>query len=125
MDTLVFLGVLAALHVAGFVWWQWNSARNRAREIGDARAEARVWYERLGAQVMNLHGDVPVVRQALVDAAERYNAAGGQLEQARTVRQYQLARETALEGLAHVRAARTALGLDPGPGQAADGARQW
>ncbi|SCE81139.1 hypothetical protein GA0070618_1104 [Micromonospora echinospora] len=112
MDTLIFLGVVALLHVAGFVWWQWDSARRRARETADARAEALRWYERLGGQVMNLHGDAPAVRQALVDAGERYNAAGSQLEQARTVRQYEIARDTALEGLAHVQAARTALGLD-------------
>ena len=64
---------------------------------------------------MNLHGDEPAVRQALADAGERYNAAGCQLEQARTPHQFALARETALEGLAYVRAARTALGIDPGP----------
>ncbi|GLY25328.1 hypothetical protein Misp04_50590 [Micromonospora sp. NBRC 101691] len=115
MDTLIFLGVLALLHVAGFVWWQWHSARQRARETADARAEALRWYERLGGQVMNLHGDTPAVRQALVDAGERYNAAGSQLERARTVRQYEIARETALEGLDHIRAARTALGLDAHP----------
>lgn len=110
METLLILGLIAVLHVAGFVWWQWHSAGRRAREIADARAEALRWYERLGGQVMNLHGDTPAARQALVDAGERYNAAGSQLEQARTVRQYELARETALEGLAHARAARTALG---------------
>lgn len=64
---------------------------------------------------MNLHGDDPAVRQALADAGERYNAAGSQLEQARTPHQFGLARETALEGLAYIRAARTALGIDPGP----------
>src|SRR5690606_38138132 len=63
----------------------------------------------------NLSGDTPAVRQALADASERYNAAGSQLEQARTAYQFQLARETALEGLMYIRAARIALGLDPGP----------
>ncbi|MFC4106832.1 hypothetical protein ACFOX0_12950 [Micromonospora zhanjiangensis] len=92
-----------------------ESAARTERELADARADAQRWYERLGGQVMNLHGDEPAVRQALVDAGERYNAAGSQLEQARTARQYQLARETALEGLSYVRAARTALGIDPGP----------
>ena len=88
------------------------SAQNR---LDDARAEAQRWYERLGGQVMNLHGDDPAARQALADAGERYNAAGGQLQQAKTVRQYELARESALEGLSYVRAARTAMGIDPGP----------
>ena len=64
---------------------------------------------------MNLHGDAPAVRQALADAGERYNAAGSQLEQARTPHQFALARETSLEGLAYIRAARTAMGIDPGP----------
>jgi hypothetical protein len=90
--------------------------RRRQRELNDARAEARRWYERLGGQISNLPaGDTPPTRQAMVDAAERYNAAGSQLEAAESVRQFELARETALEGLAYIRAARTAMGLDPGP----------
>jgi hypothetical protein len=95
------------------MWW---SRKRRERELADAREEALRWYERLGGQIMNLPpGDGAATKQALVDAGERYNAAGGQLERATTVKQYELARETALEGLAYVRAARTALGLDPGP----------
>jgi hypothetical protein len=95
------------------MWW---SRKRRERELADAREEALRWYERLGGQIMNLPpGDEAATKQALVDAGERYNAAGGQLERATTVKQYELARETALEGLAYVRAARTALGLDPGP----------
>jgi hypothetical protein len=89
--------------------------RRRERELADAREEALRWYERLGGQIANLSGDAPAVKQALVDAAERYNAAGGQLDRADSVRQYELARETALEGLAYIRAAREALGIDPGP----------
>ncbi|MER7167477.1 hypothetical protein ABT336_15585 [Micromonospora sp. NPDC000207] len=107
--------VLVALLGGGFLWWRREKAARQVRELADVRADAQRWYERLGGQVMNLHGDEPAVRQALVDAGERYNAAGSQLEQARTVQQFRLARETALEGLAYVRAARTALGIDPGP----------
>lgn len=109
------LVVLVVLIAGGAFWLRRASAARHARELGDARAEAQRWYERLGGQVMNLHGDEPAVRQALVDAGERYTAAGSQLEQARTVRQFALARETAIEGLAYARAARVALGLDPGP----------
>jgi hypothetical protein len=109
------LVVLVVLVAGGALWLRRASAARHAREMGDARAEAQRWYERLGGQVMNLHGDEPAVRQALVDAGERYTAAGSQLEQARTVRQFALARETAIEGLAYARAARVALGLDPGP----------
>jgi len=89
--------------------------KREAQQLADAREEALRWYERLGGQLMNLSGDEPAVKQALVDASERYNAAGGQLERSTSVKQYDLARETSLEGLAYIRAARTALGLDPGP----------
>lgn len=92
-----------------------NGANLQQTRLEDAKADAERWYERLGGQVMNLHGDDPAARQALADAGERYNAAGGQLQQAKTVRQYELARESALEGLTYVRAARAAMGLDPGP----------
>jgi hypothetical protein len=94
------------------MWWR----RRREQELADAREEALRWYERLGGQIMNLQGgDDPAVKQALVDAGERYNAAGSQLERATSAKQYALARETALEGLSFIRAARTAMGLDPGP----------
>jgi len=92
-----------------------GSVAREQRRLDDARAEAQRWYERLGGQVLNLHGDDAAARQALADAGERYNAAGGQLQQAKSVRQFELARESALEGLAYVRAARLAMGLDPGP----------
>jgi len=90
--------------------------RRRAQELADARAEALRWYDRLGGQIANLPGgDSTAVKQAMVDAGERYNAAGAQLERAESAKQYALARETALEGLAYIRAARVAQGLDPGP----------
>jgi hypothetical protein len=92
-----------------------NGAANQQTQLEDARADAQRWYERLGGQLMNLHGDDAAARQALSDAGERYNAAGGQLQQAKTVRQFELARESALEGLNYVRAARVAMGIDPGP----------
>ena len=89
--------------------------RRKERELADAREEALRWYERLGGQIANLYGDPPAVKQALVDAGERYNAAGGQLDRAESVVQYGLVRETALEGLQYIRAARVAMGIDPGP----------
>jgi hypothetical protein len=54
-------------------------------------------------------------QQALADASERFTAAGSQMEQARTVEQCRLVTQTAMEGLYYVRAARVAMGLDPGP----------
>jgi uncharacterized membrane protein YgcG len=95
------------------MWW---SRKREERELADAREEALRWYERLGGQVANLPpGDSAATKQALVDAGERYNAAGAQLDRATSVTQFQLARESALEGLAYVRAARVSLGFDPGP----------
>src|SRR5690606_8449274 len=38
-----------------------------------------------------------------------------QLESASSIRQYRLACETSIEGLHYIRAARTAMGMDPGP----------
>lgn len=81
-----------------------------------ARADARRWYSRLAGEVGNLSaGDNPTARQALADASERYNAAGAELSTARSHADFMAARDTALEGLHFARAARTALGLDPGP----------
>lgn len=111
VELLLVVLLLVVLGV-GVARWQRQRA---ARELADVQADARRWYERLGGQVMNLGGDEPAVRQALADAAERYHAAGSQLEQARSVTQYRLARETAIEGLTYIRAARLALGIDPGP----------
>nr|WP_205808570.1 hypothetical protein [Micromonospora sp. HNM0581] len=97
------------------LWWRRERTARAARSLADVRADAWRWHERLGGQVMNLGGEDPAVRQALADAAERYHAAGSQLEQARSVTQYRLARETAVEGLSYTRAARLAMGIDPGP----------
>ena len=95
------------------MWW-WR--RRKERELADAREEALRWYDRLGGQIANLPaGDGTAQKQALVDAGERYNAAGAQLDRASSPKQYELARETALEGLAYIRAARIAMGLDAGP----------
>jgi len=106
---LLLIGAGASVFLAG------GRRGATSQALADARAEARRWYDRLGGQLINLRDDHGVARQALADAAERYQAAGAQIGQAQTVVQYQLARETALEGLAYVRAARTAMGIDPGP----------
>ena len=85
------------------------------RHLEDHRAEAARWVERLGGQVFNLDGTDEASKQAMADASERYTAAVTELENARTPVQAQLAKDTALEGLYYVRAARSAMGLDPGP----------
>lgn len=95
----------------------YTNKRRAERELADAEAEARRLYERLGGQTMNLSapGDDLAAGQALADAGERYTAAGSQLESAATIRQYRLVAETSIEGLHYIRAARTAMGMDPGP----------
>ncbi|MBF6331523.1 GA module-containing protein [Nocardia transvalensis] len=107
---VVVLVVFVAVILVG------RSSRNReAARLADAKADARRLIERLGGQVYNLTGTDEASKQALADAGERLNAAGSQIEQATTVTQARLAKETAVEGLYYVRAARTAMGLDPGP----------
>lgn len=86
-----------------------------AVSLADAKADARRVIERLGGQVLNLTGTDPASQQALADASERFTAASSQIEQASTAKQAQLAKESALEGLYYVRAARSAMGMDPGP----------
>ncbi|GDY32365.1 hypothetical protein [Gandjariella thermophila] len=116
MLTAVVLVLLIALVIGVVMWGMRRQAAAKQQDLEDARAEARRWIERLGGQVYNLDGaSDPAAKQALADAGERYNAAGSQLDQAKTPAQCRLATQTAMEGLYYVRAARTALGMDPGP----------
>jgi hypothetical protein len=86
-----------------------------AASLADAKADARRVIERLGGQVLSLTGSDAASQQALADASERFTAASSQIEQATTAKQAMLAKESAIEGLYYVRAARTAMGMDPGP----------
>lgn len=129
METVLI--VLLILVLLGGLLFASRSRTAKAGPVGpgDAKAEARRWTERLGGQVLTLDpkGN-DAARQALSDALERYNAAGRQLAHATTARQAQLAQHAAYQGLYYVRAARTTLGMDPGPeipampGQARSGA---
>ncbi len=112
--TIVTL-LVVLLVVGGGVWLIRQRAVSKQRELEDARSEARRWVERLGGQVLNLQGTDEASKQAMADAAERYTAAGSQMDQARSAEQSRQVIETAHEGLYYVRAARTAMGLDPGP----------
>ena len=111
--------VLIILVVAAIGLAVWSASRNSsnrsAASLADAKADARRAIERLGGQVINLTGTDDASKQALADASERYTAAGSQIEQATTAKQALLAKQSALEGLYYVRAARTAMGMDPGP----------
>ncbi|QFZ17193.1 hypothetical protein [Saccharothrix syringae] len=115
MSTGIVLVVLLVVVVGAGWLLANNAAAKRRRQLEDAQAEARRWVERLGGQVVNLTGTDVASQQALADASERFTAAGSQMEQARTVEQCRLVTQTAMEGLYYVRAARTAMGLDPGP----------
>ena len=94
---------------------QKNTSRHRTDTLDDAVADARQAIERLGGQIYNLTGTDDASRQALADASERFTAAGSQIEQANSPVQARLAKQTALEGLYYIRAARLAMGMDPGP----------
>lgn len=115
MGEVITVVLLVVLIGGGMAWYLQHRKATRQRELSDARAEARRWVERLGGQVMNLVGNDEPSKQALADAAERYTAAGSQMESADSAQQCRLVTRTALEGLYYVRAARTAMGLDPGP----------
>jgi hypothetical protein len=111
--------ILIVLVVAGIGLAVYGSSKatgkRNAASLADAKADARQAIERLGGQVLNLSGTNDASKQALADASERYTAAGSQIDQATTARQAQLAKASALEGLYYARAARVAMGMDPGP----------
>ena len=106
--------VIAAIGLAIYSSSRVSGKRNAA-SLADAKADARRVIERLGGQVLNLTGTDDASKQAMADASERYTAASSQIEQATTARQAALAKESAVEGLYYVRAARLAMGIDPGP----------
>ena len=110
------LGVLAVgLLGAGGLLWRRNR-RRQLKAMEGQRADVESLYNRLGSDISTLSaGDDPLVRQALVDAAERYNATGALLANADTDGEFAAARRTAVEGLVAARTAREKLGLDPGP----------
>lgn len=106
--------VVAAIGIAVYASSKASGQRNAA-SLADAKADARRLVERLGGQVFALSGTDDASKQALADASERYTAASSQIEQATTAKQAALAKESAMEGLYYVRAARVAMGMDPGP----------
>lgn len=92
-----------------------NTKKQEAVEFSDAQADARRWIERLGSQVLTLAGSDAASTQAIADASERYTAASSQISSAQTSRQAELARESALEGLHYMNAAREIMGMPAGP----------
>ncbi|MHC9293965.1 DUF1542 domain-containing protein [Mycobacterium sp. LTG2003] len=117
MNGFVLVLIILVIAAIAFVVYSSSKANGRrsAETLADAKADARRVIERLGGQVLNLTGSDDAAKQALADASERYTAASSQIDQATTVKQAALAKESAIEGLYYVRAARTAMGMDPGP----------
>jgi hypothetical protein len=111
---VLIIVVIAAIALAVYSSSKASGRRNAA-SLADAKADARRLIERLGGQVLNLTGTDEASKQAMADASERYTAASSQIDQATTVRQAALAKESAIEGLYYARAARVAMGMDPGP----------
>ncbi|OBF09710.1 hypothetical protein [Mycobacterium sp. ACS4331] len=111
---ILILVVVVAIGLAVYSSSQ-ASGRRAATSLADAKADARRVIDRLGGQVLNLSGNDDASKQAMADASERFTAASSQIEQATTAKQALLAKESALEGLYYVRAARVAMGMDPGP----------
>lgn len=111
--------VLGAGAVGGGAYLVTRSRRRKrehARTMEDLRADVESLYGRLGSDVGTLApGDDDVARQALADAAERYNATGALMAKADTEGEWAAARRTAVEGLTAARVVRRRLGLDPGP----------
>src|SRR6476619_3539770 len=117
MNGVLLVLILLVVAAIGLAVWSAsrNSANPNATSLADAKADARRVIDRLGGQVLNLSGSDDASKQALADASERFTAAGSQIDQATTAKQALLAKESALEGLYYVRAARIAMGMDPGP----------
>ncbi len=111
---VLIIVVIAAIAFAVYGSSKASGSRNAA-SLADAKADARRVIERLGGQVLNLTGTDDASKQAMADASERYTAASSQIDQATTARQAQLAKESAMEGLYYIRAARVAMSMDPGP----------
>ncbi|MDO5513067.1 MAG: DUF1542 domain-containing protein, partial [Corynebacterium sp.] len=116
MELLLLLLLLGG----GAYWYTNRNSQNKKAELeqtqlADAQADARRWIERLGSQVLTIAGNDAASTQAIADASERYNAAASAISQAQTVKQAQLARESALEGLHYMNAAREIMGMNPGP----------
>ena len=108
-----FLLVLIIVAAIGYAIYYYS--RQKSTALADAQADARRVIELLGGQVFNLAPTDDAARQALADASERYTAASSQIAQADTAHKAQLAKQSAVEGLHYVRAARSAMGIDPGP----------
>lgn len=115
MDTILLV-LISAAAVVFAIFYLGNQRRGRGQALQGRKAAAMSLYNRLGSDVATIDatGD-PFSRQALADAAERYNSAGSLFAQADTEGEVAAARRTAIEGLMATRSARERLGLPLGP----------
>ncbi|GAB7103113.1 hypothetical protein JCM4814A_14270 [Streptomyces phaeofaciens JCM 4814] len=118
---MAFTLVLSALLITGAVTAvvaQRRSRRPRPPSGLDAEAEANHWLVRLGGGLVppdarTWVGADEEAGRALTRAAECHREARARLAAARTAADYAEVTRVAREGLAHLRTARAALGLDP------------
>ena len=115
MDTILLVLISAGL-VFLAIFYLGNQRRGRGHALQGRKAAAMSLYNRLGSDVATIDpSDDPFARQALADAAERYNSAGSLFAEADTEGEIAAARRTAIEGLMATRTARERLGLPLGP----------
>jgi hypothetical protein len=122
MGVTALLALLLIVGAVVAVVAQRRSCQAHAHGLSDldAEADANRWVVRLGGSLSALDlrrraAADKAARQALSQASERLRTARDQLATAHTTAEYGLVKRTAIEGHHHVRTARTALGLDPGP----------
>jgi len=90
--------------------------RRASAEVAGLRAEVDSLQSRLVADVSTLDpGDSALCRQAMSDASERNNAAGGLLARASTAAEMRVAVRIVVEGLQATRVVREHQGLSLGP----------
>jgi len=111
MSTFWWIVIIAAILVAGLLYLRYRTAA-ASRSLTDSASGARRWVERLGGHVYSLDptGD-PAARQAL-GRRRREVHRGWRAGRPGNVR---AAVPPGVRGPVYGSAARTALGLDPGP----------
>ncbi len=115
MDTTLLVVISVALLLFA-IFYLGNQRRGRGQALQGRKAGAMSLYNRLGSDVATIDAsDDAFARQALADAAERYNSAGSLFAHADTEGEIAAARRTSIEGLMATRSARERLALPLGP----------